>query len=171
MKSRGLRNNNPGNLRHSANGKLLKPFTGEIRPITDKSFRSFYEIEDGYRAMFVQLLAYLKRGQNTISKIISIYAPPSENDTEAYIKTVEKQTGLNRNAIIKSADKSQLANLMAAISQHENGVAANKKEIQDGIDRYTKQPAHKQGSELMQHISNITIIAALLYAGIWIESK
>ena len=44
---RGLRNNNPGNIR--INDDL---FQGEIRPSKDKSFKQFTTMAYGYRAMF-----------------------------------------------------------------------------------------------------------------------
>ncbi|MBX9055585.1 structural protein P5, partial [Parabacteroides merdae] len=47
MTARGLRNNNPGNIR--INGDL---FQGEVRPSKDKSFKQFTTMAYGYRAMF-----------------------------------------------------------------------------------------------------------------------
>jgi hypothetical protein len=79
MMPRGLRNNNPLNIRHSADR-----FRGEIAG-TDKSFKTFSSLAYGYRAAFVILGTYLSQGCNTIEKIISRWAPPAENDTESYI--------------------------------------------------------------------------------------
>ena len=47
MKPRGLRNNNPLNIRHSADN-----FQGEIKG-DDKSFKTFSSMPYGYRAGFV----------------------------------------------------------------------------------------------------------------------
>lgn len=69
MKSRGLRNNNPLNIRHSAD-----VFQGEIKG-EDKSFKTFSSMPYGYRAAFVTLATYLSRGWNTIEKIITRWAP------------------------------------------------------------------------------------------------
>jgi hypothetical protein len=44
----------------------------------------------GYRAGFVILHTYLVHGLNTIEKIIVRFAPPTENNTENYITSVEK---------------------------------------------------------------------------------
>ena len=52
---RGLRNNNPGNIR--INGDL---FQGEVRPSKDKSFKQFTTLAYGYRAMFKILSNYFK---------------------------------------------------------------------------------------------------------------
>jgi hypothetical protein len=91
MKPRGLRNNNPLNIRHNAD-----VFQGEIKG-TDKSFKTFSSMPYGYRAAFVTLATYLSRGWNTIEKIISHWAPPNENDTGSYVAAVEKWSGISRN--------------------------------------------------------------------------
>ena len=80
--SRGLDNRNPGNIRRSG-----VRYRGEVRPSRDADFKQFKSMEWGYRAMFVLLHTYSVRyGCNTLSKMISRYAPPSENDTQAYIR-------------------------------------------------------------------------------------
>ena len=56
MKSRGLRNNNPLNIRHSG-----EKFQGEIKG-KDKSFKTFSSLPYGYRASFVILGTYLSHG-------------------------------------------------------------------------------------------------------------
>ena len=53
-KSRGLRNCNPGNIRHS---KVR--YRGEKSVSTDSAFKQFESLEAGYRAMFVLLMMYL----------------------------------------------------------------------------------------------------------------
>lgn len=65
MKPRGLRNNNPLNIRHNAD-----LFQGEIKG-NDKLFKTFSSMPYGYRAAFVILATYLSRGYNTIEKIIT----------------------------------------------------------------------------------------------------
>ena len=56
MKSRGLRNNNPLNIRKNA-----EQFQGEIKG-KDKSFKTFLSLPFGYRAGFVILGTYLSQG-------------------------------------------------------------------------------------------------------------
>ncbi len=58
----------------------------------------------GYRAAFVTLAIYLSRSWNTIEKIISRWAPSSENNTDNYIKNVEKYSGVPRNKELTVAD-------------------------------------------------------------------
>ena len=87
---RGLRNNNPGNLRRSAdNWKGLRPEQ------TDPNFFQFTAPEWGYRALIKTLQTYRKKyGLQTIAELISRWAPANENNTSAYIRSVcrEMQT-------------------------------------------------------------------------------
>jgi hypothetical protein len=76
--------NNPGNIRNSST-----KYIGELTPSKHKSFKTFENIFWGYRAMFKILNTYISSYHlNTIDKMINRYAPPIENDTEAYIKFV-----------------------------------------------------------------------------------
>ena len=77
-------NNNPGNIR--LDGVHWK---GEKEPSTDKEFKQFETMAWGYRAMFQCLNTYYsKHGLDTIRKMISRWAPETENATENYIKAV-----------------------------------------------------------------------------------
>lgn len=95
---RGLRNNNPLNIRHNSD-----LFQGEIKG-KDKSFKSFVSLPYGYRAAFVTLATYLSNGFNTVERIITRWAPPSENNTAGYIQKVEKYSGVARNKELTVAD-------------------------------------------------------------------
>lgn len=86
--ARGLRNNNPLNIRIGNKWKGLKT------PNTDGAFDQFISVYWGYRAAFVILKNYIvKHNCNTVAKIIARWAPSNENNTAAYIKTVCKKTG------------------------------------------------------------------------------
>ena len=87
---RGLRHNNPGNIR--INSDL---FQGEIRPSKDKSFKQFNTMAYGYRAIFKILSNYYRNYKlDTIRKMIGRWAPENENDTDAYIKAVSDYAGI-----------------------------------------------------------------------------
>ena len=124
MKSRGLRNNNPLNIRHNED-----VFQGEING-NDKSFKTFSSLPYGYRAAFVTLATYLSRGWNTIEKIISIWAPAAENDTESYIAQVEKWSGVPRNRKLTAGDGPEYILIVAAMSFVENGQNADISAVQ-----------------------------------------
>ena len=94
---RGIRNNNPGNIRHGQNWQGLNPDGRNIDP----AFCVFKSPVFGIRALAKVLMNYKKiHGLNTVRQIISRYAPPNENQTKAYIKTVAEQIGVYPDTII-----------------------------------------------------------------------
>ena len=92
MTPRNIRNNNPLNIRRSKD-----KWQGLDAKQSDSSFFKFESMEMGWRAAFVILTKtyYHKYRLFTIRKIISRWAPPAENDTEAYIKRVSDLTGID----------------------------------------------------------------------------
>lgn len=69
---------------------------GNIRPVgSTTGFQQFDTPEAGIKAIDDQLRIYgSKHKIKTLRGVISRWAPPSENDTEAYIKNVSQKTGL-----------------------------------------------------------------------------
>ncbi|MBP8959125.1 MAG: structural protein P5 [Bacteroidales bacterium] len=129
---RGLRNNNPLNIRHSSDR-----FQGEIAG-TDKSFKTFSSLAYGYRAAFIILGTYLSRGINSIEKIITQWAPPAENDTESYISQVEKYSGVPRRKELTPSSGAEYIMIVAAMSFVENGQNADIAQVQAGFNLQTK---------------------------------
>lgn len=130
--TRGLRNNNPGNIRLTPGSVWVGEVAG-----SDKSFKTFKDMPHGYRAIFVTLNGYLKKGFNTIEKIISRYAPPSDNNhTEGYINTVVKRTGISRDKVLTQSDREALKRIVTAISYVENGIEAVPEEVNVGMNLY-----------------------------------
>ncbi|HGF8676305.1 TPA: structural protein [Salmonella enterica subsp. enterica] len=116
---RGIRNNNPGNIRWGDDWKGLAPKSQR----TDKDFCQFITPEYGIRAMIVILRNYQrKHGLNTISGIINRWAPTNENNTQAYIDSVAKSTGVTPDQFIHTDDSRFMMKLLQAIIRHENGV-------------------------------------------------
>lgn len=117
MTPRGIRNNNPGNIRHS---KVR--WVGEAPDQTDPDFVTFYSPEYGLRAICRIVLNYQHYdGCDTLSKIITRWAPPSENNTASYIDATSKQCGVDPNAKVDAHDPELMTKLLEAIVQHENG--------------------------------------------------
>lgn len=75
--------NNPFNIRYSSKN----PWRGMLNT-PQKGFCTFQTVGAGLRAGFCLLRNYIKGDYNTVAKVISRYAPPSENDTKKYIKYV-----------------------------------------------------------------------------------
>lgn len=112
---RGLRNNNPGNIRHGDN------WLGMKKSQTDESFVQFMSPKYGVRAMVKVFRSYRNRGIVTLGDIISTWSPTNENDTESYIKSVEKQTGFDRSQVMAELE-GDYETLIPAIIKHENGI-------------------------------------------------
>lgn len=118
MTTRGLRINNPFNIRITETHWL-----GKIDS-SDPEFEQFDTMEHGLRAGYKNLLtAEYKHGRDTIRKIITAYAPPDENDTEHYIAEVCKRTEFGENDHIDLDQKSTLVNMGMAICCQEQGQA------------------------------------------------
>ena len=87
----------------------------------------------GYRAAFVILATYLSRGDNTIEKIISRWAPPSENKTQTYISTVVKYSGVTADEILTATSGDKYILIVSAMSFVENGINADINQIKAGF--------------------------------------
>lgn len=95
MKPRGLRNNNPLNIRRSADR-----WQGASDEQKDKEFVQFKSMAHGYRAAWKVLQTYYDRfcmqsKPFTVRNIIYRWAPPEDNNaTEAYIRQVLRLSGI-----------------------------------------------------------------------------
>lgn len=112
---RGIRNNNPGNLNYVGQPGA----TRESGP--NGRFAVFQTAEEGLVALARQLRLYAQRGINSVRAIISKFAPPTENDTQAYIESVSKRLGVDANATLNVNDPRVMQGLMDAIIKVENG--------------------------------------------------
>lgn len=132
--ARGLRNNNPLNIRHNGD-----KWQGEV-PSTDKSFMQFSSIAYGYRAAFVTLHTYLvKYGRDTIEKIIKAWAPPEDNnDTEGYITHVAFWSQIPRDKVLTAKDGDAYIKIVAAMSRVENGQIAVMGDVESGFKLQSK---------------------------------
>lgn len=87
-RSLAARNNNPLNLRPG------QPYEGLATPSENAGFCNFKSPVWGFRAAFRNYITKYDRGVDTITKLITEWAPPSDNnDTAAYIKSVSQKTG------------------------------------------------------------------------------
>jgi len=115
--SRGVRNNNPGNLRRTDTA-----WQGLADQQTDPDFFMFKSPIYGIRAMARVLIAYqVKHGLRTIRQIIGRWAPPNENDTAAYVEAVSADMGFPADKALDMHAYADLRPLVEAIIKHENG--------------------------------------------------
>lgn len=113
--TRGLRNNNPGNLRRSNDN-----WSG-LRPAQDDpDYFQFTDPVYGIRALAKVLNTYMtKYNLRTVAGIINRWAPSNENDTSSYITDVAKRLNVDPYDTIGTPD---LPDLVSAIIWHENGL-------------------------------------------------
>uniref|UniRef100_UPI0040747586 Gp29 n=1 Tax=Escherichia phage TaxID=3102713 RepID=UPI0040747586 len=128
MATRGIRNNNPGNIRVSKD--QWEGMTGD-----DGAFVTFDSPESGVRALGKNLLSYGRQGYDSIEKIINRWAPPNENDTKAYIDSVVAATGIPATQSLDLSNQDTLSALAQAISFHETGSRYDPEVYQKGVAR------------------------------------
>ncbi|MDE9545311.1 structural protein [Xenorhabdus bovienii] len=116
--SRGIRNNNPGNIDHNSANKWQGQLPHDEK--IEKRFCRFESPEYGIRALMKLLCNYHEKGYQTVAKMIDRWAPTNENNTSAYIKGVAKALGVDPHQVI-SVDKVTLIALAKSIIRHENG--------------------------------------------------
>lgn len=106
----------------AANNPLNIRFAGQPGAANTNGFAAFPTADAGKAATDSQFGLYADRGVNTLRGLISTWAPPSENNTDAYIARVAKQTGLDPDAPINLRDPG----VAAPIQQAMAGVEGNK---------------------------------------------
>ena len=112
---RGIRNKNPGNI------KLGTDWDGLADEQSDPVFCIFKESVWGIRALMKILLTYRFTHKKTdVDSIISRWAPPSENDTNAYIDFVCKEINVNPMDKLDNSIEHYLP-LVKSIIRMENG--------------------------------------------------
>ena len=117
-----IRNNKTLNIRRS---KTL--WQGQIKAVPTReglegsgAFCHFQSIEWGLRAAFCLLRTYARKYRlNCVKDIINRWAPPSENNTQSYIRHVCLLTGFGGNQRLTEKDWPKLIKAMAKM---ESGV-------------------------------------------------
>lgn len=108
---RGIANNNPLNIRLSANGWI-----GKVHKSTDLQFEQFDTLEHGIRAGFIIFRTYINRhGLIYLPDFISRFAPASENQTTAYIQAVADIAQIGLNERLRFERRGQMARLAYAM--------------------------------------------------------
>lgn len=116
ISTRGIRNNNPGNIKHG------DKWQGLAEKQTDPEFCTFKDARWGIRAIARLLITYQdKHDINTIHGIISRWAPSSTDNTGSYISHVTQRTGIREDEPLDVHDYDDIEPLVKAIIHHENG--------------------------------------------------
>lgn len=118
---RGIRNNNPLNIRKGNNWR------GERKVQTDKAFEEFETLQYGLRAGLKLIRNQISgfNGSrpkfNTIGKLIKVWAPPSENQTLRYVDFVCQAVGKQPFDIIREDDQKLICEIARAMAFVECG--------------------------------------------------
>lgn len=128
MTARGIRNNNPLNIRHNRNNR----WQGVYEQQTDPEFVRFASMQFGIRAGFIIIRNYMKQGHKDVASIISRWAPSSENNTDAYIRHVCELSGLSPFQELRFEDKDTMVELVDAMIRVECGKPVDRNDIVKG---------------------------------------
>ena len=115
---RGIRNRNPGNI--VVSGWTVRQ-AGYLGPEPEGRFARFDTMPNGVAALIRLLQTYRSQhGLTTVRGIINRWAPPTENDTSAYVLAVAKALGTTPDTELPDAPLTY-EGLARAIAAHENG--------------------------------------------------
>ena len=118
---RGIRNNNPLNIRKGNNWK------GEVCSSTDSEFEQFVSMQWGIRAGFKILKNYMTgyggrvKALTNIHDIIHRWAPPNENNCRAYIDSVCRFSGLHEFERLQFSERNMMLALVDGMIRVEWG--------------------------------------------------
>jgi len=116
--TRGLRNNNPGNIIHTP-----KKWVGEV-DCPDLKFKCFESPLAGLKALIRNLDVYhLKYRLTTIERIISRWSPKNENDTGRLIKDITRSLDSMGYHMYDYSNADHVAALIRGIIISENGTS------------------------------------------------
>lgn len=114
---RGLRNNNPLNIRISATN-----WRGKMVPSQDKAFEQFRDIYFGIRAGLCIIRTYINKYRlTTVAQVIARWAPECENDTSAYVRSVLNRANISPTERLQFNNKNQMCRLCWAMALVECG--------------------------------------------------
>lgn len=129
MIPRGIRNNNPLNIRKGDN------WIGLSKNQTDPAFCQFDSITYGLRAGLIIIRKYMMMyNLHSIHAIVSRWAPPSENDTTAYIKSVSSMMKMHALQTFDFGDRGRIVALVSAMCKVETGITIDQKLIESAYD-------------------------------------
>lgn len=127
---RGIRNNNPLNIRYSKRNN----WKGRTREKKDAEFEEFVGMNWGYRAAFLILYKYTTvYGFRTVFQICARWVPLNDNnDTMSYVRFVCNRLGCSQNDELSFIDVERMVGLASAMTEIECGAEADRRQILSG---------------------------------------
>jgi len=140
--TRGIRNNNPLNLRCSSSN-----WKGKVLVNRDGTFEQFVSMYYGFRAAILTIETYIiKHRCNTIRTIINRWAPDCDgNDTEQYIHHVCHFTGIGGNEPLSNYDP-RLKEIVWAMAKMESGqgIEEYRSSLNQAFDDFTPKSVYQE---------------------------
>lgn len=173
---RGIYCHNPGNIEKSPANK----WQGLSPNQHDSRFAVFTSEVWGLRALAVLLIRYFdKYDCDTAAKIITRWAPPSENNTDAYAQAVADRLGRAVGDKIDCHYYDDLLGIMKAIVTHENGTPKKFKRPPDWYPQETYDEALRRAGVVPEARKRTTpndvaqgaTAATISVAGAWEAGK
>jgi hypothetical protein len=109
-----VRANNPGNLHPTRNPN--NPWQGQV-DVDEREVVVFDTVENGLRAMALNLLSYHRRGINTVDGVVFEW---DRSDPDRYGRRVAAAMGVARDEIIDLSDPAVLARIIPPMIQEEH---------------------------------------------------
>lgn len=131
---RGIRNNNPLNIRIS-NAQWL----GKEKPSRDPDFESFVHIHYGIRAALINIRTHVRRakldGGLTLEQLINIWAPAADhNNPDNYVREVCRLANLSPKWKIDFNDRNRIIAMTWAMAKVECGQALKYQLFEDAYN-------------------------------------
>jgi len=143
MKSRGIRNNNPLNIRRNP----ANHWVGARKEVTDKTFEEFVGLAYGYRAAFILLHRYIcQYGKRTIAEIVGKWAPAGDgsNNPAKYARDVSQMTGYAEDQVLSFLNREEMVGLAWAMSYVECGEHVPRDWIEEGYSLALRALGYKK---------------------------
>lgn len=129
--TRGIRNNNPLNIRHNPHNRWL----GLSPSQTDPAFCQFENMTYGVRAAMKLLRNYaIQMKRCTIKDYITRWAPPSENNTQNYIDFICKQIDYPSNINLYFSNRARFIAMVRAMGKIESNYIIPDQILNDAYD-------------------------------------
>lgn len=120
MEPRGIRNNNPLNIRYAERNDWKGKITENKQ---DQKFEEFVSMKWGFRAAFILIHNYItKYNRKNIYAIISTWAPASDNNnTKWYIKIVSESMNCDKFSPLEFEDCLIIVRMVQEMATVETG--------------------------------------------------
>ena len=141
--TRGVRNNNYLNIKENLTLEKNNPWEGKVG--SDGTYLQFETPAMGLRAADKILQSYKKKSINTITDIITEWAPPTDdNPTEDYIDFIASELAIDENAEIDLSDPEIRASLLASMTAMESEKDISSDEVLSLIEQANSEVADRE---------------------------